>query len=350
MNTTKHNEIASTETSMLVKATEIGHLPNHGRFTDIVLSLGAKGLTQSIFQNFDSEIEPVVAVAVDDPDLPKEWTAGFAKDMSQDILDNNLEFFGTKPDGTPKIKKVKICVKNDTKDLPIDPTKLVLPPDREIKVICMTHNRRVNSLHAKACVMELDEIVKVRVLPYVKAKAIAERENVIKENGFLGLSKKDKVLLIKKKIEDGEVTCEADVYNKLSIERADAQALYGVALKCRQSKEFFAQVMSDNIRLVSEINGEEVEHFVTVNDFNNTAGIACKGSNSWKDIAKDVGEKLKPKGINKSKCVSGADIRKMSENAMPLLKGLLVAIADGKLELAKKLVLQELTDLEINNG
>ena len=337
-----------------VLASTIGHGFNFGRVEQrIGLDFRPEGLSTILFQNFNTDIEHPIVCSLDDPDLPAEYTAEWCKARSQELLDFAKEDFGQSPDGTQKVKTVKITKGNDTVTVTVNPDTLVIPESTQVDYVFMTGNRRGHTLHAKGLTEGLiDEIMTVRVLPFEEAKAIAERENLQKMVGFKGLTKKDMYVMVRDKISTGHVTEEADLYNKLDITRAIAQAVYGCALKGRQFKGFHDQVMNDKIQAITEIKDEngkvidEIAHTVEIKRFSNKAGIACKGANTLDSLKTAIGSELKPKGVKEANAVSGAEMRKMAESACPVLQSFLLALASGEAEQARQIMVK-LSDVEI---
>jgi len=343
----------------------IGHGNNYGRVEQrISLDLALNGLGTALFQNFNSDIEHPIVCRLDDPALPKEYSAAWCKERSQELLDFVAEDFGKDAAGKQKMKSVLVTLpavegstESTTIKVTVDPEKLVIPESTVIEYVFMTGNRRGHTLHCKALTEGLqDEVMQVRVLPFEEAKAIAERENLQKMVGFKGLSKLDKYVMVRDRIKLGTVTEESDLYNKLDISRADAQAIYGPALKGRQSVPFHKTVMAGKIQLTTEIKDKDtgkvidsINHTCGLDRFSNKAGTACKKANTIEAIKVEVGAVIKPKGVKAANAVSGADMRKMAENACPVLKAFLTALSTGQSEEAKQLMVT-LSDIEIEFG
>jgi len=287
-NKNKDYIMSKSNSTIQVPALSIGHGINFGRVEQrIGLDFSPNGLTTALFQNFNTDIEQPSVCRLDDPALPKEYTPKWCKANSQQLLDWVADDLGQTADGKQKMKTVKLTIKSDTVNITVDPSSLVIPESTVVEYVFMTGNRRGHNLHAKALTEGLDEeIMSVRVLGFEDAKAIAERENYQKMVGFKGLQKKDMYVMVRDKITLGEVTEEADLYNKLDISRANAQAVYGVALKGRQSTGFHKQVMADKIQLTTEIKDEDgkvidsINHTVGIDRFSNKAGTACKTANT----------------------------------------------------------------------
>lgn len=282
------------------------------------------GLLQSILGGFDSANQPLIVVKING--TGNAFSAEECIARTQEVMDS-IDFGKTEGETpTEKSRSVRVIQDDDQlKEYKVIPSQLHLPDSFKPTHIVIGGNHRTHGGHVAGSLQGGHyQIAQCNVYEnYQDAVDAARRENTLKDVGVLKMTRLDLILLVQDALEDHSIKREVDLKSKLAIvSRNMRQSIFGPAVKGRTLEGLQEQLLAGEL---------DCRHSkLPIQKLNQVIGPKFLDYHSLEAITDMLEKEVKVGSAAKSRCMSGIEIKELSNHCVEDLAILLKAIASNE--------------------